>query len=104
MVFTEFADATSAELMVENLGRLLRRHAVLFIAPRDEALEAITRAEPVNAEAVSRAVTAHALVRERDLVIARLVRRGVRIVDAPTDRIGAALISAYLDLKRSGVT
>jgi uncharacterized protein (DUF58 family) len=74
---------------------------VLFVAPRDEALEAIARAEPTCAEAVARAVTAHALIRARDLVVARLERLGARIVDAPAERIGPALISAYLGLKRS---
>jgi uncharacterized protein (DUF58 family) len=101
VVFTEFADATSAELLIENLGRLMRRHVVLFVAVRDEELEAIARAEPTSAEAVARAVTAHALIRARDLVIARLARLGARIVDAPAPRLGPALISAYLELKRS---
>ena len=101
VVFTEFADATNAELLVENLGRLLRRHVVLFVAMRDEELEAIAGAEPTNAETVARAVTAHALIRGRELVIARLARLGARIVDAPASRLGPALISAYLDLKRS---
>jgi uncharacterized protein (DUF58 family) len=103
VVFTDFADATSAELMIETLGRLLRRHVVLFVVMRDEDLEALERADPVNPEAVSRAVTAHALARGRELVIARLARLGARIVDAPAGRIGPALISAYLDLKRSDV-
>ena len=101
VVFTEFADSTSAELMVEHLGRLLRRHVVLFVAMRDEELEAIARAEPATPEAVARAVTAHALMKSRDLVIARLARLGARIVDASTARLGPALISAYLDLKRT---
>ena len=39
----------------------------------------------------------------RDLVIARLARLGARIVDAPAARLGPALISAYLDIKRSDV-
>jgi uncharacterized protein (DUF58 family) len=101
VVFTEFADATSAELMIENIGRLLRRHVVLFVAPRDEELEAIARAEPVDPQVVARAVTAHALMRARDLVVARLARLGARIVNAPAAHLGPALISAYLDLKRS---
>jgi uncharacterized protein (DUF58 family) len=101
VVFTEFADTTSAELMMENIGRLLRRHVVLFVAPRDEVLDSLMRAEPIDAAAVSRAVTAHALVRARNLVIARLTRLGARVIDVPADRVGAALISAYLDLKRS---
>jgi uncharacterized protein (DUF58 family) len=100
VIFTDFADTTSAELMLENLGRLMKRHLVLFVIFRDEELEAIARREPVDPEAVSRAVTAEALLRERDLVIARLVRMGAHIVDAPAAAIGPALLSAYIDLKR----
>ena len=40
MVFTDFADTTSAELMLENIGRLMRQHLVLFVVMRDEELEA----------------------------------------------------------------
>jgi uncharacterized protein (DUF58 family) len=100
VVFTDFADTTSAELMLENISRLIRRHLVLFVIFRDEELEAIARREPMDAEAVSRAVTAEALLQQRDLVIARLVRLGVQIVDAPAAAIGPALLSAYIDLKR----
>ncbi len=103
VVFTDFADSTSAELMVENLGRLLRRHVVLFVAFQDEELEAIASAEPADPLALSRAVTAHALLESRALVIARLERLGVRIVDAPAARMGPALVSAYLDLVRAEV-
>jgi uncharacterized protein (DUF58 family) len=101
VVFTEFADATSAELMVENIQRLLRRHVILFVALRDAELEAIVQAEPEAPEAVSRAVTAHAMMRQRDLVVARLTRLGVTVVDAPAERLGPALISAWLEIKRA---
>jgi uncharacterized protein (DUF58 family) len=100
VVFTEFADSTSAELMLENVARLLRRHLVLFVVLRDEELEQIARREPLNADDVSRAVTAETLLREREVVATRLKRLGAHIVDAPADRLGPALISAYLDLKR----
>jgi uncharacterized protein (DUF58 family) len=33
-------------------------------------------------------------------VVTRLRRLGVQIVEAPADRIGPALLSRYLDLKR----
>lgn len=100
VVFTDFTDSTSAELMIENIGRLNRRHLVLFVVLRDEELESLARLEPLEADDVSRAVTAETLLREREAVITRLRRMGVRIVDAPADRIGPALLSAYLDLKR----
>ncbi|MFI4936449.1 MAG: DUF58 domain-containing protein, partial [Caulobacterales bacterium] len=100
VVFTDFADTTSAELMLENVGRLLKRHLVLFVVFRDEELEAIAKREPIDPEAVSRAVTAEALLREREVVIARLTRMGALIVDAPAAAMGPALLQAYIDLKR----
>jgi uncharacterized protein (DUF58 family) len=100
VIFTDFADTTSAELMLENTARLMKRHLVLFVIFRDEELEAIARREPTDPEAVSRAVTAEALLKERDVVIARLIRMGAHIVDAPAAQMGTALLSAYIDLKK----
>jgi len=103
VVFTDFPDSISAELMIENVGRLLRRHVVLFVAMRDEELETLVHAEPLTAEDVSRAVTAGALLRERELVLGRLRRLGVEVLEAPLDRIGPDLVNAYLALKRKNV-
>ena len=100
VVFTDFADSTSAELMVENVGRLLRRHLVLFMAFRDEELETLVRAEPQTPDDVSRAVIGATLLREREVVIGRLRRMGVQVVEAPADRMGPELLNAYLELKR----
>ncbi len=100
VIFTDFADATSAELMIENLARLLRTHLVLFVVFRDEELETMVAAEPVTPDDVSRAVISDALLRERETVIARLRRLGVHVVDAPVNRIGPELLNRYLDLKR----
>jgi uncharacterized protein (DUF58 family) len=100
VVFTEFPDSVGAELMLENLQRLAKRHLILFVALRDEELESMVRAEPVEAADVSRAVTAAALLHERDVVLARLRRLGAHVIEAPVDKIGPELVSAYLDLKR----
>ena len=100
VVFTDFADTTSAELMLDNVARLLADHMVIFVVMRDDELEDLERQAPATADDVSRAVVASALLRERDLVVTRLRRLGVQIVEAPADRIGPALLSRYLDLKR----
>ncbi len=99
-VFTDFADATSAELMIENLGRLLRRHLVLLVVLADEPLLAMAGAEPKNADDVSRAVIATALMRERDIVCERLRRQGAHVLEAPAAGLAGALVSAYLEIKR----
>jgi uncharacterized protein (DUF58 family) len=100
VIFTEFADSTAAELMIETAGRLIRRHLVLFVVMRDEELEALVTAAPDTSEDVARAVVAATLLRERDLVLARLRRLGAHIVEAPADRIGPDVLNVYLDLKR----
>ena len=100
VVFTEFADTISAELMLAALAPLLKRHVVLFVVLRDEELEGFTGAEPPEAEDVSRAVMAAALLRERALVLTRLRHLGIEVVEAAARNVGPALVQAYLDIKR----
>jgi uncharacterized protein (DUF58 family) len=103
VVFTDFADSTSAELMIENVERLLRRHLVLFVVFRDDELESLADKEPRETADMSRAVIADAILRERDVVTARLRRLGVEIVDTPAERAGVNLLNSYFDLKRRNV-
>lgn len=103
IVFTDFADPTGAELMVENVGRLLERHVVLFVAFRDDALEALAAAVPDSADAVARAVVAGTLLAEREAVLTRLRRLGVDVLETPAAATGPALIARYLDGKRGRV-
>lgn len=102
VVFTEFPDTISAELMVKAVGRLLKYHLVLFVVLKDMELEAITAAEPQEPDDISRAVTAAGLLRERRLVLTRLRHMGVQVIEAAADAAGPALVNAYLDLKRRG--
>ena len=103
VIFTDFADSTSAELMIENVARLMRTHLVLFVVFRDEELEALARAEPMEPDDVARAVIADGLLRQREAVTTRLRRMGAQIVDAPAEGLGPALLNGYLDAKRRGL-
>jgi uncharacterized protein (DUF58 family) len=100
VVLTDFVDTVTAELMVENLTRLGRGHLVLFVALRDLAIDGLIAAEPRDLDVLSRAVTAHDLARERDVVIGRLRRHGVHCLDGPPSAISTQLINRYLDVKR----
>jgi len=100
VVFTDFADTISAEMMLAAVGTLLKRHLVLFILFRDEELEDFIAAEPATAEDVTKAATAAALLRERRLVVTRLKRLGVHVVETAHANAGPALVAAYVDIKR----
>ncbi|WP_242395878.1 DUF58 domain-containing protein [Anaeromyxobacter oryzisoli] len=100
VVFTEFVDTVTAELMIENLSRLARRQLVVFVSLRDPALEAVALAAPGRLGDVYRSVVAADLVRERERVLARLRRMGVQCVDAAPGQVSARLVNRYLDVKR----
>ncbi|MGB8932200.1 MAG: DUF58 domain-containing protein [Anaeromyxobacteraceae bacterium] len=102
VVFTEFVDTVTAELMIENLSRLARRQLVLFVALRDPALDAVAGARPHRLEDVYRSVVASDFVRERERVLARLRRVGVQCVDAAPSELSSRLLNRYLDIKRRG--
>jgi len=100
VVFTDFADATSAALMVEHVGRLARTHLILLVAFRDEELDALVDADPATPDDVSRAVIAHGLLKQRENVMVQLRRLGVQILQPRAAEIGPTLINRYLDVKR----
>lgn len=103
ILFTDFEDTTSAELMLTNLAPLMKRHVVLFVAFRDEELDEIILNPPSRPEDVTRAVIAADLLSERELVFAKLEHMGAHIVDAPAEKIGVGLINQYLKIKRQNL-
>ncbi|WP_374528353.1 DUF58 domain-containing protein [Novosphingobium sp.] len=102
VVFSDFTDPTSAQLMIESIGRLTQRHLVLFVTMADEELEDIAAAAPTAMPELTQAVAADSLLRQRALVLSRLRALGVDVIEAPYNRIGLRLIDAYLAIKRKG--
>lgn len=102
ILFTEFTDATSADLMIRAAGRLARKHRLLFVVIRDEELESEERRRPETAADVTRSNVAAAMLRDRQLVIARLQRLGIDVIEVPADAMGAHAVDAYLGIKRQG--
>jgi uncharacterized protein (DUF58 family) len=100
VLLTEFVDTVTAELMIENVQRLARRHLVLFVALHDPWLEAVAAREPATVDELHRAVVAGDFVRERELVLGRLRQLGVHCVDAPPGRVSAQLLDRYLEIRR----
>lgn len=100
IIFSDFVDTISAELMLENVARLTDRHLVLFATFEDDALKSLARAAPDTPEDISRAVIAGTLLDERDLVFKRLERMGVNIIETRPELFGGELVSRYLQIKR----
>ena len=101
VLFSDFSDPTSAELMVESVQRLVRHHLVIFVTMTDTELEDLTQNEPDTMSDIAIAVGADALARQRELVLTRLRRLGVNVIEAPHQMIGYRLIDLYLETKRA---
>lgn len=99
IVFSDFVDATTAELLVENVTLLSKRHVIVFVALSNPDLTATATGAPEDLDDVARAVSAGQMLRERRVVMERLARLGVVVVDTAPDKVTARLVSTYLDLK-----
>lgn len=100
VLLTEFVDTITAELMLENLGRLASKHLIVFVALRDPTLPRIAGAEPRSLGDLHRAVVAGDFARERETVLGRLQRMGVHCLDVAPDRLSMSLLNRYLDIVR----
>jgi len=100
ILLTDFVDTITAELMVENVDRIVRRHVVAFVSVRDPLVERVADDVPATVERLNRAVVADSFLQDREVVHRRLRRLGVHALDAVPERVGPALINRYLDIKR----
>lgn len=101
MLFSDFTDPTAAELMIESIGRLVNKHLVLFVTIADSELESFIEEEPDDIATLARSVTADTLLHQRQIVLQRLRRMGVDVIEAPYRQIGYRLIDKYFLIKNS---
>ena len=102
IIFTDFVDTTTAELMLENVSRLTKTHLVLFVTFKDLALESYMNREIEDVNDVTRAVIANTLNNERTIVLGRLRRMGVQILECNPDNLASDLLNKFLALKLKG--
>ncbi len=101
ILFTDFIDEISADLMIDALNRLSKKHLVMFVAFKDEVVEDLMARPPAQPEDVTRAVFAKRLSMQRERVLAQLRRQGVEVLEAPTEDLATAIVMKYLALKRA---
>ncbi len=101
VLFTDFIDEISADLMLEALNRVAKKHLVLFVAFKDEVVDDLIARQPRQPEDVTRAVFAKRISSQRERVLSQLRRAGVEVLEAPTEGLATAIVSRYLALKRA---
>lgn len=103
ILMTEFVDTTTAELMLEAVGRLTKRHFVLFTTFKDRNVDALLDQSPETFNDVTRAVVAADFNKERQLVLARLRHMGVDLLDCAPEDFSTELVNRYLLIKDRGL-
>jgi uncharacterized protein (DUF58 family) len=103
VLFTEFIDTTTAELLLESLQRMANHHAVIFVTLRDPLLPGIINARPDRFQDAAEAVVAHDLLRDRAVVLERLARMGVHCLEVPPRGLAVSLVNRYLTIKKRGL-
>ena len=103
ILFTDFVDTVTAELLIESMQRIVGKHVVVFVTQRGSVLRDAVDAAPKQFADVAQAVIAHDFLRERSIVFERLERLGVHCLDVPSSGLPVALINRYLLIKQRGL-
>ena len=103
ILFTDFVDTITAELLIESMQRVANRHVTVFVTQRGSVLQNAVDASPLQFADVAQAVIAQDFLRERSIVFERLERLGIHCLDVPSQGLPVALINRYLLIKQRGL-
>ncbi|EJZ19250.1 DUF58 domain-containing protein (plasmid) [Rhizobium sp. Pop5] len=99
VIFSDFVDTITAELMIENIQVLARHHFIVYVALRDPMLAKFVEPEETTLDAVARSVAARQILNERRAVMEKLARLGVLCLDSTPEALTSDLIARYIEIK-----
>jgi uncharacterized protein (DUF58 family) len=103
VLFTDFVDTVTAELLVESVRRVARLHVVVFACLRERYLSETFERPPRRLDEVAEAVIAADFLRDRQTVFERLSRLGVHCLDVAPEAFSVALVNRYVMVKQRGL-
>jgi uncharacterized protein (DUF58 family) len=101
VLLTDLNPVVIEEGLLPRLGTLVARNQIMIAAVSDPRLAELAAGRD-GADQVYGAAAAETALDQRERITALLRRQGVQVVDAPPDRLPAALADAYLELKAAG--
>ncbi len=99
VIFSDFVDSITAELMMENIQVLARHHFIVYVALRDPVLTALTEPGELSLDNVARSVAARQVLQERRAVLEKLARLGVVCLDSTPEALTTDLVARYIEIK-----
>jgi len=95
VLFTDFIDTTTVELMRDNLAHLALHHLVVFVTLRDPTLASHSEKAPGSVAEIAGAVTARELIKEREILLTTLRQKGILCLEAEKGQLIASLLKQY---------
>ncbi|MGU3400528.1 DUF58 domain-containing protein [Brucellaceae bacterium D45D] len=99
VIFSDFVDSITAELMIENIGVLARHHFIVYVALRDPVLTKLAEPDELNLEAIAQSVATRQILHERRAVMEKLARLGVLCLDSTPESLTSDLVARYIEIK-----
>ncbi len=99
IVMTDFVDTVTADLMIDNMKRLSRRHLVVFVALKDRDVYDYAHKKVEHLDDLTATVVAQDFIQERNIVLERLRRLGIQYIDTTVENLKAELLNKYIHIK-----
>ena len=100
VLFTDLIDEDASRALVAAIAELAGNNLVLCVTLADPQVGALALAVPRTSTELYEKVVAGDVVEARARVLSVLQRRGVHVIDVPSEQLTVATIQRYLELKR----
>ncbi len=101
-LFSDIHDAMSSRRVIESVGRLAKRHLVVFVALNDYELNELLDSRPEQVDDCYQHAAALTSIGWRTEALRRMEAMGVIVIDATPADLAAKTLSRYVSLKQQG--
>ena len=99
VVFTDFVDPLTAQLLVDHIAILSKHHVVIYVSLNDPLLEGLVGEKTQTMTDIARSVSAAEYLAERRSVLDQMASMGVNIIEADPGSVTPRLINTYMSIK-----
>ncbi|MEJ7810561.1 MAG: DUF58 domain-containing protein [Gemmatimonadaceae bacterium] len=100
VLYTDVIDARASQSLIAHTARSAARHLPIVVALRNDRLVAAAVPDPFSGTAaLYESAAAEELLSARDDALLRMRRAGVSVLDVSPQRLSAAVINRYLEVK-----
>lgn len=100
VLFTDFVDTVTAEIMIQNVGYLVSKHLIIFVTFKNIELLNKLDKKPENITTILEAVVADEFLKDRQVVLTKLKQQGIHCLEVKSKNLSIELLNKYISIKR----